>query len=277
MSVVLGYFGSTGRVLTSVVERWSLLTALAKRDLSDEYVDHTFSMIWGYIMPLFTMVIYLVVFNVIWPTRVQAPEGHATDATIYLLAGILPWLTLNQALGRSLTSVTNNSNIVKQMAFPLELLPLKSLMTPAMFMLVSIAFLFIYAGWVTHGSILPVYIVGVPVLLAITLVMYAGLALLFSTMQVFLRDTKEFVTMFLQVGLFLHPILYLPDSIPHAVRGLIYASPFTYLIFCWQDILFYGEIHRPLAWIVVVVLSAVLFTIGSRLFMGTKPYFGDFL
>lgn len=277
MSVVVDYLGSTVGVVNSVVRRWDLLTALAKRDLSDEYVQHKFSMWWGYIMPLFTMLVYLVVFNYIWPTRVKAPEGYSTDAVVYLLSGILPWLTLNQAVGRSMTSVVNNSNIVKQMAFPLELLPLKSLVNPMMFMLVSLGFIVAYAGWITGGAILLVYAIGIPVLLALSLMIFAGLALLLSSVQVFMRDTKEFVTMFLSIGLFIHPILFLPQQVPEAVRSLIYFSPFTYFIYCWQDILFYGEILRPWAWGATAGFAAVIFFVGSRLFMGAKAHFGDFL
>jgi lipopolysaccharide transport system permease protein len=277
MSVVTDYYQSATGVVTSVVRRWGLLSALAKRDLSDEYVQHRFSMWWGYIMPLFTMVVYLLVFTYLWPTRVTAPEGYPTDAVVYLLSGILPWLTLNQAVGRSMTSIVNNGNIVKQVTFPLELLPLKSLVTPMMFMLVSLGFIVIYAGWATQGRILPVYVIGVPILLVLSVTIFAGLALLLSSIQVFMRDTKEFVTMFLSIGLFIHPILFLPDQVPEAVRSLILASPFTYFIYCWQDVLFYGEIARPWAWLVTVAFAVVIFILGSRLFMGAKAHFGDFL
>jgi lipopolysaccharide transport system permease protein len=277
MSVVTEYFGASADVARSVVGRWRLLTALARRDLSDDYVQHRFSVLWGYIMPLFTMIVYLLVFHVIWPTRVTSPESYPTDATIYLLSGILPWLALNQSVGRSIGSIVNNGNIVKQMAFPLELLPLKSLVTPMMFMLVSLGFIVVYAGWVTKGAILPAYVIGLPPLLLLSLVTFAGLALLLSAVQVFSRDTKEFVAMFFQVGLFIHPILYLPDYVPEVMRNLILFSPFTYLIYCWQDVLFYGEFARPWAWYVATAFAILIFVIGSRLFMGSKQHFGDFL
>ena len=251
--------------------------ALARRDLSDEYVDHKFAKWWGYIMPLFAMLVYLMVFTYIWPTRVTAPEGYATDAVIYLLSGILPWLGLSQAVGRSTTAMINNKNIVKQMAFPLELLPLKSLVQPLMFMLVSLAAIVSYAGWITQGSILAVYAWGIPLLLLLSIFTYAGLSLLLSAMQVFLRDTKEFVALFLSIGLYIHPILYLPDGIPEVMQVAVHASPVTYFIFCWQDILFYGEFHRPYAWYTATAFAVLVFMLGSRMFMGSKHHFGDFL
>lgn len=277
MSVVLAYLGSTRDVIGSIARHWRLLNALARRDLSDEYVQHRLSLLWTFLLPLFTMAVYLFAFTAIWPTRVAAPQGFATDAYIFLLAGILPWLTLNQALGRASSSIVNNSNIVKQMAFPLELLPLKSLINPLTFLLVALGALIAYAGWRTGGAILAAYAWGVPLLLALTLPMFAGLSLALSTLQVFVRDTKEFVAMFLQIGLFVHPILFLPDAVPPAVRGFIYLSPFSYFIFCWQDILFYGGIERPWAWLVAGSFALGVFVLGARLFMGSKIHFGDFL
>ncbi|MBA4338918.1 MAG: hypothetical protein C0421_08740 [Hyphomonas sp.] len=277
MQLAMSYFASSSEVLKSVVDRWTLLAALAKRDITDEYVQHKFALAWTFITPTFTLLVYLMVFTLIWPTRVQSPDAHGTDAVVYLLSGILPWLTISQSISRSMTSITNNSNIVKQMAFPLELLPLKSLFNPLVFLLVSLGLIAAYAGFLTKGSILLTYAWGIPILLVLTIVMLAGLGLVTSALQVFFRDTKEFVSMFLSIGLFLHPVLYLPDLVPESIRWFIYLSPFTYMIECWRDILFYGGIEHPLAWLGFSLFAAAVFVVGAKLFMGSKSHFGDVL
>ena len=110
------------------------------------------------------------------------------------------------------------------MAFPLELLPLKTLAGPIVFcFLVSLLAMIAYAGWITRGTILPVYAWGIPVLLLISITTFASLALMLAALQVFLRDTKEFVGMFVSIGFFLHPILYLPNAVPEVVRGFLCA------------------------------------------------------
>jgi homopolymeric O-antigen transport system permease protein len=114
-------------------------------------------------------------------------------------------------------------------------------------------------------------------LVAISLPLYTGIALLLASVQVFARETREFISMFLNAGLFIHPILFLPNAVPTAVRPLIYLSPFSYFIFCWQDILFYGGIERVWAWGVTVLFASSVFLLGARLFVGSKPHFGDFL
>jgi len=276
-SFLTAYARSTADLVRTAYDQRRLLKALAKRDLSDDYVAHRLSMGWTLVQPLFLMLVYLFIFTAVYPARVQAPLGLATDATIYLLSGIIPWITLSQVMGRSLVSVVGSSNIVKQMAFPLELLPLKTLATPLLFGAVSLVFLVSYSAWITGGAIIPVYLWGIPLLVSLSLVLYAGIALLLGTVQVFAREAREFIIMFLNIGLFIHPILFLPGAVPRAVRPVIYASPFSYYIFCWQDILFFGGAERVWAWCITAAFAGAVFVLGARLFVGSKPHFGDFL
>jgi lipopolysaccharide transport system permease protein len=163
------------------------------------------------------------------------------------------------------------------MAFPLELLPAKALAGPLVFGAVSVTLLICYGAWVTHGAILLSYAIGLPLLLALSVLLLTGISLILSCAQVFLRDLKEFVNMFVTIGLFLHPILYLPDAVPAAVRPLVYLSPLSYFIMCWQDVMFYGAIERGWAWAITAVLALLLFMFGARLFLIAKNNFGDFL
>jgi lipopolysaccharide transport system permease protein len=271
------YSRSAQEFLRSIVAHWQLLIALAKRDLSDEYVGHTLSLSWNVVHPLFLMLVYLFIFTKIFPTKIVAPPSNSTDAVVYLLSGIIPWLALSQVMGRAPGSVVGNGSIVKQMAFPLELLPVKALAGPLVFSAISLAFLVCYSAWITNGAILPAYAIGVPLLIALSLLLLIGVSLVLSCAQVFLRDLKEFVNMFVTIGLFTHPILYFPDSVPAVVRPLVYISPFSYFIFCWQDVMFYGAIERPWAWAIAVAFAAFVFLFGARLFLIAKHSFGDFI
>jgi lipopolysaccharide transport system permease protein len=271
------YAKSTREFVHTIAVHRRLLAALAKRDLSDEYVTHSLYMSWAVIHPLAMVLVYLLVFTKIFPTRVEAPPGIGTDAIVYLLAGLIPWLTLAQVMGRSLGSVANNGSIVKQMAFPLELLPIKTLAGPLVFGGVSLVFLVGYGVWITGGSILPAYLLGLPALILLSILLMAGFSLVLGCLQVFMRDLKEFISVFLSIGLFIHPILYLPDAIPAAVRPAVYLSPLSYFLFCWQDLMFYGGIVRVWAWIITAVFAVILFALGARLFVVSKSHFGDFL
>jgi lipopolysaccharide transport system permease protein len=271
------YTQSTLELLHSVWRQRRLLVGLAKRDLSDDYAAQGLSTAWALVQPLFLMVVYLFVFTWVFPARVQAPPGSHSDAVVYLLSGIIPWIALSQVMGRSLNSVVGNRSIVKQMAFPLELLPLKSLATPLFLGAASLVFVVAYSGLQTGAEIIPVYAWGIPLLILITGVLFAGVALLLGSIQVFAPQTREFVLMFLNVGIFIHPILFAPGAVPIAVRPVLYLSPFSYLFFCWQDILFFGGVERAWAWCITIAFASVLFVVGARIFIASKPHFGDFL
>jgi lipopolysaccharide transport system permease protein len=275
--LLAAYIRSSAELGRGLATHRRLLVALMKRELSDEYVTHHLSIGWNFIHPLFLMLVYLFVFIEIFPVKVVAPPGLGADVVVYLLAGFIPWLALQQVMSRAAMSVAGNSAIVKQMSFPLELLPIKTLAGPAIFTAVSLGFLIGYSAWISGGSVVTAYIVGLPPLLLLTMIQFAGLALLVGSIQVFFRDFKEFINIFLTVGLFIHPILYLPHARPAVVRPIIYLSPFSYLIFCWHDVLFYGAFTWIWAWAITALLSGLFFVIGARIFLASKPHFGDFL
>src|SRR5262249_17336293 len=144
---------------------------------------------------------------------------------------------------------------------------IKTLAGPLVFGATSLAFVLGYGLWITGGAVLPAYLLGLLPLILLSVLVLAGISLVLSFAQVFIRCLKEFITIFLAIGLFVHPILYFPNAIPAAVRPVVYLSPFSYLLFCWQDVLFYGAIERPWAWIITAVFAGALFAFAARLFV----------
>jgi lipopolysaccharide transport system permease protein len=104
-----------------------------------------------------------------------------------------------------------------------------------------------------------------------------GVAYILAPIGVYFRDIKDFVQLFSILGIYLMPIFYLPNWVPSLFKPLIYLNPFSYLIWCYQDALYYGRIEHPWAWIVVVLLSVGTFIFGYRIFRKLKPALGDLL
>src|SRR4051794_26045297 len=177
LSVLSEYAESTREFVKAIVKYRRLLLALARRDLSEDYVNHGFSLLWTVVQPLFVMAVYVFSFTLIFPTRVDPPGGFPTNAVVYLLAGITARVFLTPGMGKSMNSIVGNSTVVKQMAFPLELLPTKAMASPLFFGGVAVSFLVIYTVWVTGGVALSVLLWGVPLLIVISLVMFTGIAL----------------------------------------------------------------------------------------------------
>jgi lipopolysaccharide transport system permease protein len=79
------------------------------------------------------------------------------------------------------------------------------------------------------------------------------------------------------VLIFLMPIVYLPGQVPAAFNPLLWLNPFTYMVYVFQDVLYYGRVEHPLSWIAFGVGSLFAFALGYRLFKRVKPYFANVL
>ena len=195
--------------------------------------------------------------------------------TSYLLAGLIPWLAFQESMGKASTTITSNAHIVKQVIFPLEVLPVKTVIATLVSDVVFLALLIIYTLITNHA--LPWTYLLLPVLIVIQIFAMIGVSYLLSSIGVFFRDIKDVVQIFLSIAFFILPILYLPESVPVAVRYILYINPFSYMIWCFQDILYFGRFAHPWAWLVFSSMSLAVFVIGYRTFRKLKVLYGDVL
>ncbi|HXG46766.1 MAG TPA: ABC transporter permease, partial [Methylomirabilota bacterium] len=197
------------------------------------------------------------------------------DYTAYILTGMIPWLAINESLAKSCTAITGNTNLVKQVVFPLEVLPVKGVLATLFPQLICLAILVIYV-LATGGGLHWTYVF-LPVLVALQLLMMVGISFLLAALSPFFRDLKDFVQVYCVIGIYLVPVVYLPNMVPNIFRPFVYVNPFSYPIWCFRDLCYYGRLEHPWAWVVMIALSIGSYTAGYRLFMRLKPYFGNVL
>ena len=116
-----------------------------------------------------------------------------------------------------------------------------------------------------------------PLLIIIQTLAMIGASYILSAVGAYLRDIKDFVQVFLTLGLWFVPILYIPEAIPESVRPILSLNPFSHLIWCFQDVLYFGRFEHPASWMIMTLLSAIIFLFGYRLFRKLKQMFGDVL
>jgi lipopolysaccharide transport system permease protein len=133
----------------------------------------------------------------------------------------------------------------------------------------------IYTLIINHA--LPWTYIFLPVLIIFQALAMMGVSYLFSSIGAYFRDLKDFIQAFLSIAFFIMPILYLPESIPAAIRPVLYLNPLSYMIWCYQDILYFGAFVHPWAWVVFLSLSLVIFVFGYRVFRKLKTMFGNVL
>ena len=160
---------------TDLARRYrSLIWELTKREIAERYVGQALGAAWAVGHPLITIGVYIFVFAYVFRMRMGGSSEGSLDYTTYLLSGLIPWLTFADILNRSCSSVTSNASLVKQILFPVEILPIKTVTAALVNQLVATVGLLVYILAV-HGFMRPLTII-LPGIFAIEVIGLIGLA-----------------------------------------------------------------------------------------------------
>jgi lipopolysaccharide transport system permease protein len=264
------------RVLASRLWRHrELLRELVMRELGDAYAGSVLARTWALLHPLLLIGLYLFVFGYVFTTRVGATLPTAPDFAVFMLSGLTCWLTVQQSLGKATGSLVASTNLVKQVVFPFELLPIRAVLASHVPLLIGLAIIILYS-LVRFGMLSPLLPLVVPVVLA-QLMLLCGATLFLSALAVYIKDTRDIVQFFTAFGIFLLPVIYLPGTLPGWFDIVLWLNPFSYAVWCLQDIFFFRSIAHPLAWILLALLAPLTLYLGFRFFERTRGGFGDAL
>jgi lipopolysaccharide transport system permease protein len=266
----------------AIVEIFALLTRhrqltweMTKREFTDRYTGQIFGTFWAIGHPLLLISVYVFVFAFVFKQKIGGTADLPLDYTTYLLCGLIPWMSFQESMNKSASVIVGHSNLVKQVVFPIEILPVKGVISSFLTQLVTTAILIIYVLF-SHGGLLWTYIL-IPVLFAFQLLAMIGVSYIFASVGAYFRDLKDFVQIFGTIGMYIMPIFYLPDQVPKLFRSFLYLNPFSYLAWCYQDVFYFGRFEHPWSWVVFITLSVVIFSLGYRVFRKLKLMFGNVL
>lgn len=272
---VPAHFQAFNEVVGLLTKHRRLTLEMARREIKDRYLGQILGLAWFFGHPFLLIGIYVFLFGVVFRTRLDVSFDSKLSYTSYILAGLVPWLAVADLLGKSTTIITMSTNLVKNLIFPIEVLPVRSALISYATLLVFLTGTIVYSG--LSSQFFPWTYLLLPVLLLLHLFATIGLAYLLSSVGVFLRDLKDLVQVFTMLGVYLMPAFYLPNATPQLFRPLLYLNPFSYMIWCYQDVLFYGRIEHPWAWIVWTAISLGFFVLGYRVFRKLKAFLGNAL
>lgn len=252
-----------------------LIFEMARREIGERYAGQMLGAFWVVGHPLIQMAIYVFVFALVFKAKVGGTRPLPMDYTTYLLCGLIPWIAVQEAMNKGVTAITSNANMVKQVVFPLEVLPVKGVITSFLTQLIATAALILYT-LLQAGGLYPTYAL-LPVLIVLQAMAMIGLSLILSVVSVYLRDMKDIIQVFCLVNMYLMPVFYMPDMVPEIFRPIVYLNPFSYFIWCYQDVFFFGAIEHPVSWLIFALQAALAFSIGFRVFSRLKVYLGNLL
>jgi lipopolysaccharide transport system permease protein len=275
MRLLRGHFQAFSEIVNLLTRYRDLTFEMARREISDRYAGQAFGIFWAVGHPVFMIGLYIFIFSFVFRQKIGGTVDLPLDYTSYILSGMVAWLGFQESMIKSCSAITSNSSLVKQVVFPLEILPVKGVLASFFPQMVSLLILIAYV-LITNGGLLLTYAL-LPVLMVLQLMAMIGVAYILSAFSAYIRDTKDFVQLYATAGVYLLPVFYLPAWVPQIFKPLIYFNPFSYMVWCYQDALFYGRIEHPLAWVVNIAISTLIFIVGYRTFRKLKQQFGTVL
>ena len=249
--------------------------ALVQREVVGRYRGSFMGILWSFFNPVFMLVVYTFVFSVVFKARWNAGSDSKTEFALILFAGLIMFNLFAECINRAPGLIIANTNYVKIVVFPLEVLPWVALGSALFHALLSlgvwlIAYLIFFG--LPHVTVLLMPLVMLPLLLLVI-----GASLLLAALGVYLRDVSQFIGIFTTVLMFLSPVFYPASALPEQYRDLLLLNPLTPAIEQARDVLFWGKVP-DLNFLSVYLLATASFAwLGFAWFQKTRKGFADVL
>jgi lipopolysaccharide transport system permease protein len=249
-----------------------LLKELVVRDLRSRYAGSGLGVVWTFATPVLWMLLYTLVFSGI--LRVQSPPGFAGFPE-FLLAGLLPWMAVQEGVSRSATSLTDNAAMVKKTVFPIETLVLSIVLASVVNQLIAFAVFGAYLAAIGHLAF-PWILLAIPALIVQTALTY-GLGCLVATVATFVRDAVPMVGIVLTVVFYATPVVYPAEIVPERLRPFIEANPLAHLTAWYRDAFTLHRVPSAGSLLFTTLCAAAAVAAGSTAFRRARPHFADLI
>ncbi|NTV13885.1 MAG: ABC transporter permease [Desulfobulbaceae bacterium] len=253
----------------------NLIRVLVIREVAGRYRGSVLGILWSFFNPLFMLAVYTFVFSVVFKARWGTTGESRAEFALILFAGLLVFNLFAECINRAPALILGNTNYVKKVVFPLEILPWVSFGAALFHALVSLGvwllFSLVVIG-VPHGTLWLF-----PLLLLPLALLVMGLSWFLAALGVFLRDVAQIVGVMTTVLMFLTPIFYPAAAIPDRYRFFLYLNPLTFIVEQTRNVLIFGT---GLAWgslALLTFLASLVAWLGFAWFQKTRNGFADVL
>jgi lipopolysaccharide transport system permease protein len=193
--------------LKEVLSSRELLVNLTLREVRGKYKRTIFGQLWSLANPLALMIIYTLVFGFILKVTPEPGDPSGLNVfAVWLLCGLLPWTFFVNVVSAGAGSLVANAGLIQKVAFSRIVLPLSLVGSSVYNWLFEMAVLLVVLT-IIGAFVLP-WIPLLLVIMALLAVFAAGLALMLAIANVYFRDTQYFLSIILQIWMYLTPIIY---------------------------------------------------------------------
>lgn len=251
-------------MIRALEEHRHLIFTLSVHDFRSQYLGSVLGFFWSLIKPLVLIGVYALVFSwVVTPTT--SGQGKPLNFGLYIFAGMLPWLAIQESLQRGTTVFVDQSHLIRHHAIPLYLIPFHIVLSATVSEIMALMVFLLIKGLIDQN--ITSYCVLIMALIPIQIIFCYGMALMVATLTVFLRDFSHLTTTILFVWFFTSPIVFPLESLPAYLQRIIWFNPLTGLTEIYRDLLLVGRLPA-----VPAVASFLFFTVLSMV-VGLSFYY----
>lgn len=269
------FSASPFEMFASLWRNRELIKASTKREVLSRYRGSFLGLLWPFFNPLFMLAVFTFVFSVIFQARWGGGSDSKIEFALLLFAGLIIFNLFAECINRAPSLILSNTNYVKKVVFPLDILPFVSLLSALFHTLISLGVwliaYYLFFG-VPHLTVLYLPLVLLPFCLFLM-----GLSWALASLGVYLRDVSQFIGVITTAIMFLSPIFYPASAFPENYRYILYVNPLTTVVELARDVMFWGKTPGTLIlggyWLVTLGIA----WLGFAWFQKTRKGFADVL
>lgn len=264
------------RPLASTLEHRAVLWSFVRRDWQAKYRGSVLGTFWSLAGPFSLVAIYTIFFAGILQIRLRS-TADPTDFALFLMCGIIPWMSFSEAVMRSSNSIVDQSNLVKRVKFPLDVLPQSICISAVVSELIGFTILLATIVLITGHINLILVVLFIPLLLVLQIMLTNGISWFVASLGVFFRDMSHLLNICLTAWMFLTPIFYEVERVPAPFRIIVLLNPMTWLVTAYRSVLLDSALP-DLRFLALLVFAAYLTAlIGHYWFLRSSRVFADVL
>lgn len=258
--------------MLDVAKLWSfreLLWVLILRDIKVRYKQTVLGAAWVLLRPILGTAVFTLVFGML--ARIPS-DGY--PYAIFVYSALLPWNFFAGAVGAAGNSLVGSSGLIGKVYFPRLILPLASVGSGLVDVVVSAAFLLVLMP--IFGVAWSLRLFAVPVLAFGVLFLALGMGILFASLIVAYRDFSAVMVFLLQIWMFATPVVYPTSLVPEAWRFLLRLNPMAGLVEGFRSA-FLGKPFDGAGLSLSFAMAAIVFLIGVAYFGKVEGRFADII
>lgn len=259
---------------------FSFIFPLIRRAIAGRYRGSFLGMLWAVLSPLFMLAIYTFVFGYVMRARFSVPgtemaEHSTAQFAVTLFCGLTIYQFFSEVLAAAPSTILNNSNYVKKIVFPIEVLPVVSAGAALFHTAISVVILLVFT-FVIFGSVSWTVVLA-PVVFAPLFLMTLGFAWVLASVGVYFRDIGQIVPPLLTASMFLSPIFFPRTALPDWLQPYLSLNPLAIPVEALRDVAIFGVLPDWTLLGLYSLAAIVIAYLGYQFFQATRRGFADVL